>query len=59
MVFLRKINNKQNSILQKGDKYNEFINKYLQKIDYQRKKLLILHEEAIEDYKAFKKSHTD
>ena len=54
-----KIINKQKSVVQKKDAYYDAINKYLQKIDEQRRKLLILHEEAIENYKAFKKSHTN
>ena len=36
-----KINNKQNSAMQKKDEYNDVINKYLQKIDDHKKKLLI------------------
>ena len=54
MVISRKISNNQNSIVQKKDKYNHVIIKYLQKIYYQTQKLLILHEEAIENNKAFK-----
>ena len=50
-----KINSKQNSVVKKKDAYNDFVNKYLQKINDQRRKLLILHEEGIENYKAFKK----
>ena len=41
--------------MQKKDLYNDNINKYIQKIDGQRRKILILREEAIENYKAFKK----
>ena len=52
-----KINNKQNSIVQKKNKYNDIIKKYLHKIDDQIWKLLILRKEAIENYKAFKKSY--
>ena len=52
-----KINKKQNSIVQKKDEYNYVINKYIQKIYYQRRTLLIIGEEAIENYEAFKKSY--
>ena len=51
-----KINNKQKSVVWKTEEYNDVIKKYLQKINDQRRKLLILHEEALENYKAFKKS---
>ena len=52
-----KINNNQNSIVQKRDAYDEIINKYLQKIDDQRSKLLVLGEEAIESTR-YSRSHT-
>ena len=42
-----KMNKKQNSVVQKKDEYNDAIKKYLQKIDDQRRKLFILHEEDI------------
>ena len=54
-----KISNKQNSIVKKKDEYNDIKNKYLKKIDDHRKKLLILLEEAIKNYRAFKKSYTN
>ena len=56
-MFSRKINNKQNSIVQKKNEYNDIINKYLHKIDYQRQKLLVLRKDDIEYYKTFKKSY--
>ena len=49
-----KINNTQNLVIQKKEKYNDVINKYLQKIDDQKRKLLIPSEEHIEGYKALK-----
>ena len=52
-----KINNNQNSVVHKEHKYNHTINRYIWKIDERRRKLLILREKAIEDYKAFKKSY--
>ena len=45
---LKKINNKLYSFMQKKDEYDDVINKYLQKINDQRRNLLILREEAIE-----------
>ena len=54
-----KINNKQNLVIQKKDKYNDVINKYLQKINDQKRKSLILRDESFENYKAFKKSYTN
>ena len=45
--------------MKKKDTCNNFIKKYLQKIDDQRSKLLILHKEGIENYKTFKKSYTN
>ena len=54
----RKINNKKNSVVQKKDTSNHVINKNIRKIDDQRRKLLILREKGIENYKAFKKSYT-
>ena len=45
--------------MQKKGGYNDFIKKYIQKTDGQRRKLLILCEEAIEKYKAFKNSYTN
>ena len=39
-----KINNKQKRVMQKKDKYDDVIKKYLQKIDDQRRKLFILRE---------------
>ena len=47
----------QNKTNNKKDEYYDVINKYLQKINDQRKKLLILHKEAIQNYKQFKKSY--
>ena len=44
-----KIKNKQKSVLQNKDAYDDVINIYLQKINYQRTKLLILREEYIEN----------
>ena len=44
-----KINNKQYSVAKKKDKYDDVIDKYLQKIDDQKRKLLILREEYIEN----------
>ena len=44
--------------MQKNDGYNDVINRYLQKIDDRKRKLVILREEAIEYYKALKKSYT-
>ena len=52
-----KINNKKNSVVQKKEEYNDVINKYLQKSNNQIRKLLILSEEDIDSYKAFKKSY--
>ena len=54
-----KINRKKNSVVNKQDAYNDVINKDLQKIDEQRRKLLILCEEGIENNKAFKRSFTN
>ena len=45
--------------MQKKDAYDGVINKYLQNIDDERRKLFIRHEEAIENYKTFKKSYTN
>ena len=42
-----KINNKQNLVVQKKDAYDDVMNNHLQEIDDQRRKLLILREEAI------------
>ena len=58
-VLKKKSSISKNQLWQKKDAYYDAINKYLQKIDEQRRKLLILHEEAIENYKAFKRSHTN
>ena len=53
-----KIRNKQKSFVQKKYEYNDVIKKYLQKIDDQRRKLLIVREEGIEKYKAYNNSYT-
>ena len=53
------INNTQKSVLQKKDAYDDVINKYIQKMNDQRRKSLILHEEAIEKYEAFKNAYTN
>ena len=45
--------------MHKKGEYNDAINKYLQKMDDHRRRLLILREESIENYKAFKKSYTN
>ena len=45
--------------MQKKDAHDDVMNKYLQKTNYQRRKLLIPPEEAIENYKAFKKLYTN
>ena len=45
--------------MQKKDAHDYVINKYLRKTNYHRRKLLSLREEAIEDYKAFKKLYTN
>ena len=42
--YQNKNNNKQDSVVQKKDEYNDFIKKYLQKIDDQGRKLLIRRE---------------
>ena len=42
-----KINNKQNPAMQEKDGYNDVVNKYIHKIDDQRRKLLILYEQTI------------
>ena len=44
-----KINIKQKSVVQKKDIFNGTINKYIQKNDDQKRKLLILREEGIEN----------
>ena len=49
--------NKQKPYVHKKDVFDDIINKYLQKIYDQRRKLLILREEGIENYKAFKKAY--
>ena len=51
--------NKQKPYVHKKDVFDDIINKYLQKIYDQRRKLLILREEGIENYKAFKKAYTN
>ena len=48
MVSSRKINNNKNSSVQKKDTYNDLISKYLQKIDDQRNKLMVLRKYGIE-----------
>ena len=45
--------------MQTKDAYSDVINNYIQKIDDQRRKLLILNEEDIENNKKFKKSYTN
>ena len=54
-----KIKNKQKIVVQRKDSYYDAINKYLQEFDDQRSNLLIIREEAIENYKAFKKLYTN
>ena len=51
--------NKKNSVVHKKDSYNDAINNYLLKIDDQRRKLFILREEVIKNYKYLKKSYTN
>ena len=43
--------------MQKKDAYDEITYKYIQKIEYQRKKLKILHKYSIENYKSFKRAY--
>ena len=50
---------KKNSVIHKKGAYNDAINKYLLKIDDQRRKLFILREEVIKNYKYLKKSYTN
>ena len=54
-----KINNKQNSFVQNKYGYYDVINNYIQNIDDQRRKLLILSEESIENNKALNESYTN
>ena len=56
-MFSRKIDNKQNSAMQKKYAYKYFMHKYLHKINEQRNKLKIPHEYGIENYKALKKAY--
>ena len=52
-MFSRNSNDK-NSVIQKKDAYNDVTYKYLQKIDNQRKKLIILCKDYTENYKTLK-----
>ena len=45
--------------MQENDTCNDVINKYLQKHCDQRRKLLILRSEGMENYNSFKKSYTN
>ena len=47
-------NNKQNSAVHKQGAYNGIASKYIQKINNQKNKLMILRKESIDKYNAFK-----
>ena len=57
-MFSRNSNDK-NSVIQKKDAYNDVTYKYLQKIDNQRKKLIILRKDYTENYKTLKEECTN
>ena len=57
MVCSGQINNKQKIVTQKKDEYDDVINKYLQKIYDQIRKLFILRELSIENDKSIDNSY--
>ena len=54
-----KRNNKKNSAVEKKDAYNVVISMYLQKIEDQQKKLIILRKHSVDRCTAIKKEFTN